>query len=64
MRKYKISNIKYDITDSMGLASEEGVSLPKSMTIFCESEDEIADTISDGTGFLVESFVIDSVENV
>lgn len=63
MKKYKISNIKYDMTDSMGLASEEGVS-PKSMTIFCESEDEIADTISDGTGFLVESFVIDSVEIV
>ena len=60
--KYKVKNIKYDMTDSAGkLSVEEGISLPKSLIVYCDSEDEIADTISDYTDWLVESFEIEEV---
>lgn len=56
---YKVVNIKYDTTDSQGtLSADEGISLPKSLTIMCDSEEEIADTISDWIGWLVESYEI------
>ena len=44
---YKVVNIKYDTTDSQGkLSADEGISLPKSLTIMCDSEEEIAETIN------------------
>lgn len=58
--KYHVTNIKYDMSDSQGkLSPEEGITLPKEMDIFCETQDEIADIISDSTGWLVESFNIE-----
>lgn len=48
---YYISNIEWS-TDSLPMV------LPSEMTIECADEDEIADTLSDETGFLVESFSI------
>lgn len=63
MKKFFISNIDYDTTDSMG-SVDEGVSLPKKMIIYCTDKDEIADIISDGTDFCVKGFVIDKVENI
>lgn len=60
MKKFHVTNIKYDLSDSAGkLSPEEGITLPKEMDIFCDSEEEIADTISDLTGWLVESFNIE-----
>lgn len=52
MKRFYITDIKYD-TDG------KRISLPTEMEIICEDEDRIADTISDETGFLVESFIID-----
>lgn len=54
MKKFRIEGIKYDISGS-DLLPEEGVSLPKDMIVYCESEEEVIDTISDETGYLVES---------
>ncbi len=62
MKRFDISQIRYN-TSGLKAEPEETISLPKSMTIYCDSEEEIADTISDGTDFLVEGFVIDSVED-
>ena len=54
---FHVTNIKYDTSDSAGkLRPEEGISLPKEMKIVCDSEEEIADVISDRTGWLVNSF--------
>lgn len=55
--KFKVSNIRYDTKESI-VAEELGLELPTSMEIECDSEEEIADTISDLTGWLVESFNI------
>ena len=49
--KYKVTNIVYN-TDGLK------VDLPTEMVVECESEDRIADAISDKTGWLVESFNI------
>ena len=48
MKKFKATGIKYD-TDG------ETVSLPEEMVVWCDSEDEVADAISDETGWLIES---------
>ena len=59
MKTFHVTNIKYDMSDSQGqLSAEEGISLPKEMNVLCESEEEIADIISDSTGWLVVSFNI------
>ena len=50
--KVKVKDIVYD-TDGYE------VNLPTSMVCEVESEDEIADYISDKTGWLVESFRFD-----
>ena len=55
---FHVTNIKYDTSDSSGkLLPEEGVSLPREMKITCDGEDQIADIISDSTGWLVKSFI-------
>lgn len=54
MKKYFITNIEYDIEDSMGNFPREG--LPNNMVVEVENEDGIADYISDKTGWLVESY--------
>lgn len=56
--KFKVSNIKYDTKESI-VAEELDLQLPTNMEIECDSEEEIADTISDLTGWLVESFNIE-----
>ncbi len=63
MKKFFVSNIEYDMTDSMGTV-DEGVSLPKKMVIYCTDEDEIADIISDNNDFCIKGFVIDKVESI
>ena len=50
---FSVSNIKYD-TDGY-----TDLNLPVSMDVPVESEEEIADYISDETGWLVESFTIE-----
>ena len=63
MKRFHVTNIKYDMSDSAGeLSPEEGISLPKTMDVYCESEEKIADTISDEMGWLVETFNIEYVE--
>ena len=58
--KYRVTNIEYDLTDSFGeIGADDGISLPKNLIVVCDSEDEIADTISDFTDFCVKSFVIE-----
>lgn len=54
---YKVTNIKYDLADAFGEVDES--TLPTSLVVECDSEKEIADAISDETGWLVESFTID-----
>ena len=54
---YKVTNIKYDLVDVFGEVDES--TLPTSLVVECDSEKEIADAISDETGWLVESFTID-----
>lgn len=58
MNRYIVTDIKWD-TSGAELSEEERVSLPKKLTVFCDSEDQIADALSDQTGFLVESFIIE-----
>ena len=50
--KYKVTNIVY-ATDGIK------VELPTEMVVECDSHEEIADKISDNTGWLVESFRIE-----
>ena len=60
MKKFHVTNIKYDLCDSEGeLSPEEAVLLPTTLDVWCDDEDEIADAISDETGWLVESFDIE-----
>ena len=51
MKTFVIEKIKWE-TDGYK------VDLPTVLSVECESEEEIADTISDRTGWLVESFSI------
>ena len=55
--RYHVTNIEYDFDESV--SPEERNEVPKEMVVFCESEDEIADAISDATGWLVKSFSLD-----
>lgn len=55
--RYHVTNIEYDFDESV--SPEERNAVPKEMVVFCESEDEIADAISDETGWLVKSFSLD-----
>ena len=55
-KKYKVSGIVWD-TDG-----EHIENLPDSLIIICENEDQIADTLSDITGWLVSS--IGSIEEI
>lgn len=48
MKKYLVSGIVYD-TDG------EEIELPNELIVECEDEEQIADTISDMTGWLIES---------
>ena len=50
MKKFKAGNINYCI-DDLG----EELDLPTTMIVECESEDEVADAISDEVGWLIES---------
>ena len=59
MKKYIVRGIKYDTTGT-GLLPEESVTLPKNLTVYCDDEEEVIDTISDWTGYLVES--VESIE--
>lgn len=55
--KYKVTNIVYD-TDGVK------VELPTEMVVECDSQEGIADAISDKTGWLVESFSIEKHSEV
>lgn len=57
MKMYKVTNIVY-ATDGVK------VDLPAEMVVECESEDMIADAISDNTGWLVESFKLEKRSDV
>jgi len=60
MQNFHVTNIRYDLSDSAGeLSHEDADFLPTIMDVLCKDEDEIADIISDTTGWLVESFDIE-----
>ena len=52
--KYNVTEIKWCVDEVEDLET-----LPTSAEVYCESEDEIADALSDYFGFLVESFSVD-----
>jgi hypothetical protein len=52
---FSVTKIKYD-TDG------EAVTLPEMLTITADTEEEIADVISDETGFCVMSFSYDEID--
>ena len=60
--KYFISEIEYDLEDAFGEVEEDEIDLPDTLVVECDDEDEVADAISDETGFCVLSFVIDRVK--
>ena len=61
--KYFVSDIEYDLEDAFDEVDEEELDLPDTLVVECDDEDEVADAISDETGFCVLSFVIDGVED-
>ena len=56
MKKFFITNIEYDLSDSCG--EYEVDYLPENMLVEVEDEDKIADYISDETGWLVKSYFV------
>ena len=60
VKPFHITNIVWDMTDSQGNSEDEGISLPKELTLYCFGEDEIADILSDDYGFCVKSFVVNN----
>lgn len=52
--KYNVTNIKWCVDNPDDLET-----LPTSTEVYCKSEDEIADALSDEFGFLVENFSVD-----
>ena len=58
VRRFHVTNIVWDMTDSQGNSEDEGISLPNEIDLYCFDEDEIADTLSDDYGFCVKSFVV------
>ena len=59
MKTFHITNIEWDLEDSFGKVIPAELNLPTEMDVVCESEEEIADTISDEKGWLIKSFVVD-----
>lgn len=55
MKKFRVTGIIYD-------AEAAGLVLPCTLTVECESEDEVIDKVSDITGWLVES--VDTIEEL
>lgn len=67
MKKILVTNIEYDLCDSCGEYEDdlrdsceeyEDDYFPKEMVVEVEDEDEIADYISDETGWLVKSYFV------
>lgn len=50
--KYDVTGIEYDFD---GLEPAEIPSLPTCLVVECESENDVADAVSDETGWLVKS---------
>lgn len=59
METFHITNIEWDLEDSFGKVIPAELNLPTEMDVVCESEEEIADTISDEKGWLIKSFAVD-----
>jgi hypothetical protein len=55
LTNYKVSNIEWCVDEEC----KDEVTLPIQCSVFAESEDDIADVLSDEFGFLVESFTLD-----
>lgn len=62
MKKVAVSDIQYDTDAPKDLPAEAIVYLPDDY--YGEIEDIVADDIADHTGWLVESFCIEGVEDV
>lgn len=55
MTNYSVTNIEWCVDEEY----KNEVTLPLQCNVFAESEDDIADALSDEFGFLVESFTLD-----
>ena len=57
MKLFHVTKIEYCFDSE----EEKELNLPESMYVECDHEDEIADSISDQTGFLVNSYEYNEV---
>ena len=61
MKLYKVSNVKYDWTDGEA-TKEDKQSVPRTFYVITDIPDEIANIISDETGWLIQDLTIKEID--